>query len=123
MAFGARGKALGTPAMEELAEPNLTVEQCTELADLGATIELCALTCLGALATRSPGVIARAVRTIGAERCTLATDYGQKANVRPAPGFQEFADALLAEGLDEREISRMRRDNPRGRFCNTPDTV
>jgi hypothetical protein len=101
-----------THAMEELAGPNLTVEQCTELADLGATIELCALSCLGALATRPPGEIARAASTIGAERCTLATDYGQKANVRPAPGFQEFADALLADGLDERAIFRMACDNP-----------
>jgi hypothetical protein len=110
--FGRRGKVLVTHAMEELAGPNLTVEQCTELADLGATIELCALTCLGALATRPPGEIARAASTIGAERCTLATDYGQKANVRPAPGFQDFADALLAEGLDERSIRSMACDNP-----------
>ena len=58
------------------------------------------------------GVIAGAARTFGAERCTLATDYGQKANVRPAPGFQDFADALLAEGLDERAIRRMACDNP-----------
>ncbi len=110
--FGRRGKVLVTHAMEELAGPDLTVEQCTELADLGATIELCALTCLGALATRSPGEIAHAAGTIGAERCTLATDYGQKANVRPARGFQDFADALLAEGLDERAIRRMACDNP-----------
>ncbi|HEY4396680.1 MAG TPA: DUF6282 family protein [Acidimicrobiia bacterium] len=110
--FGRRGKVLVTHAMEELAGPNLTVDQCLELADLGATIELCALTCLGALATRSPGEMARAAGTIGAERCTLATDYGQRANVRPAPGFQDFADALLAEGLDERAIRRMACDNP-----------
>jgi hypothetical protein len=32
--------------------------------------------------------------------------------VRPAPGFQEFADALLADGLDERAIFRMACDNP-----------
>jgi Family of unknown function (DUF6282) len=110
--FARRGKVLVTHAMEELAGPNLTVDQCTELADLGATIELCALTCLGALATRTPGAIARAANTIGGDRCTLATDYGQKANLRPAPGFQEFADALLAEGLDERAIRRMACDNP-----------
>jgi hypothetical protein len=92
--------------------PNLAVDQCTELADLGATIELCALTCLCALATRTPDEIGRAANTIGADRCTLATDYGQKANVRPASGFQEFADALLADGLDESAIRRMACDNP-----------
>ncbi len=112
--FGGRGKVLVTHAMEELAGPNLSAEQCVELADLGATIELCALTCLGALATRPPSAIAAAAQTIGAERCTLATDYGQKANVRPAPGFQDFADALLAEGLDDRAIRRMACDNPCG---------
>jgi hypothetical protein len=110
--FGRRGKVVVTHAMEELAGPNLSVEQCVELADLGAMIELCALTCLGALATRPPSTIAAAVSEIGAERCTLATDYGQKANVRPARGFQDFADTLLAEGLDERVIRRMACDNP-----------
>ena len=110
--FGRRGKVVVTHAMEELAGPNLSVEQCIELADLGASIELCALTCLGALATRPPSAIAAAVSAIGADRCTLATDYGQKANVPPAPGFQDFADALLAEGLDERAIRRMACDNP-----------
>ena len=111
--YGGRGNVLVTHAMEELAGPNLSVDQCIELADLGATIELCALTCRGALATRSPSEIAAGVRAIGAERCTLATDYGQKANVRPAPGFQDFADALLADGIEEHAIRRMACDNPR----------
>jgi Family of unknown function (DUF6282) len=110
--FGRRGAVLVTHAMEELAGPNLTVDQCVELAALGATIELCALACLGALATRPVSEIAAAARTIGFERCTLATDYGQKVNVRPADGFQAFADELLAEGLDESAIRRMACENP-----------
>jgi hypothetical protein len=110
--FGRRGTVLVTHALEELAGPNLGVEQCVELADLGATIELCALTCLGALATRSVREIADAARTIGFERCTLATDYGQKVNVRPAEGFQAFADALVVEGLTEGQIRGMACDNP-----------
>lgn len=110
--FGRRGRVLVTHAMEELAGPNLTVDQCVELADLGATIELCALTCLGTLATRPVRVIADAARAIGFERCTLATDYGQKANLRPAEGFQVFADALHVEGLEEDAIRRMACENP-----------
>ncbi|HEY3097086.1 MAG TPA: DUF6282 family protein [Acidimicrobiia bacterium] len=110
--FGRHGSVLVTHAMEELAGPNLTVDQCVELAELGATIELCALTCLGALATRPVGEIAAAARTIGFEHCTLATDYGQKVNVRPAEGFQAFADALFAQGLDEGAIRRMACENP-----------
>jgi len=111
-AFGGRGKVLVTHALEELAGPNLSLEQCVELADLGATIELCALTCLGALATRPPSEMAAAARTIGVERCTLATDFGQKANVPPAEGFQSYADALADEGLSEVELRTMACTNP-----------
>ncbi len=111
-AFGGRGKLLVTHAREELAGPNLTIDQCVELAALGATIELCALTCLGTLATRSPAEIAATARVVGVEHCTLATDYGQKANVPPADGFQQFADALKAAGLKKREIRTMACTNP-----------
>jgi hypothetical protein len=110
--FARRGTVLVTHALEELAGPNLSVEQCVELADLGAHIELCALTCLGALATRPPAEMASAARAIGVERCTLATDYGQKVNVPPADGFQAYADALYEAGIAEGEIRRMACTNP-----------
>jgi hypothetical protein len=35
-----------------------------------------------------------------------------KVNVRPAEGFQAFADALLGEGIVEGSIRRMACDNP-----------
>jgi hypothetical protein len=107
-----RGKLLVTHAMEELAGPNLSIADCTALADLGATIELCAMTCLGALATRPVADIARCVRAVGPERCTLATDYGQKVNPRPAEGFRGFVAELLREGIDERALRRMACANP-----------
>ena len=110
--FARRGKVLVTHALEELAGPNLSVEQCVELADLGAHIELCALTCIGALATRAPADLAAAARVVGVERCTLATDYGQQANERPAAGFQTYADALVDAGLGADEVRRMACTNP-----------
>ncbi len=111
--FAGRGKVVVTHAMEELAGPNLSVEQCVELADLGATIELCALTCLGNIATRSPADIAACARAVGIDRVTLATDYGQKANPRPAEGFAQFAGALADAGLTGDEIRTMACTNPR----------
>ncbi len=51
--FARTGKVVVTHATEDLAGPNLSAAQCRELADLGAWIELCAMTCIGALATRS----------------------------------------------------------------------
>jgi hypothetical protein len=110
--FGDRGRLLVTHAREDLAGPNLTEAQCIALADLGAIIELCAMTCIGALARRPVADLAACARGVGSERCTLATDYGQAVNPHPAAGLQGFADALLAEGLSHAEIRAMACTNP-----------
>jgi hypothetical protein len=112
-AFAPRGRVLVTHAMEELAGPALGVQECVELAQLGAFVELCAMTCIGHFASREVADIAACAREIGAARCTLGTDYGQAANPRPAAGFQAFADALVGEGLSEHDVRRMACDNPR----------
>ena len=110
--FARSGKVLVTHATEDLAGPNLTAAQCRELAGLGAWIELCAMTCIGGLATRTVAEMVETIRAVGVERVTLGTDFGQKINPHPAAGLQTYADALYAEGLTEGEIRRM--------ACNTP---
>lgn len=107
-----RGPVLVTHAMEELAGPDLSVAQCAELAALGAHVELCALTCTGFLATRSPAELAACIRAVGPERVTLGTDFGQARNQHPAAGLQTFADALWAEGITDTELRTMACDNP-----------
>ena len=111
-AFANRGRVLVTHAMEELAGPNLSVAQCAELAAMGAHIELCALTCIGALATRPVAELIACMRAVGVERVTLGTDFGQAVNEPPAVGMQTFADALFDAGLTEAEIRRMACTNP-----------
>jgi Family of unknown function (DUF6282) len=110
--FARRGKVVVTHATEELAGPNLSAAQCRELAGLGAWIELCAMTCIGGLATRTVAEMVETVRTVGVERVTLGTDFGQKINPHPAAGLQTYADALYAEGVSEAEIRRMACDTP-----------
>lgn len=111
-AYAGRGKVLVTHAMEELAGPNLDAAQCAELASLGAHIELCALTCVGALATRPVDDLVACIRAVGVERVTLGTDFGQGLNEPPAAGLQTYADALFAAGLTEADIRRMACTNP-----------
>jgi hypothetical protein len=111
-AFARRGHVVVTHAMEELAGPNLSVGQCVELAELGASIELCALTCIGALATRPVSDLVECIRAVGVDHVTLGTDFGQAVNDPPAAGLQTFADALYAAGLTESEIRRMAVTNP-----------
>ena len=110
--FARRGKVLVTHATEDLAGPNLTPAQCRELADLGAWIELCAMTCIGGLATRTVAAMVETIRKVGVARVTLGTDFGQKINPHPAAGLHTYADALYAEGLSEDDIRRMACDNP-----------
>jgi hypothetical protein len=110
--FARVGKVLVTHATEDLAGPHLTTAQCRELAELGAWIELCALTCIGALATKSVAQMVATIRAVGPERVTLGTDYGQKINPHPAAGLQTYADALWAEGVGESDIRRMACTNP-----------
>jgi hypothetical protein len=110
--FARDGKVLLTHATEDLAGPKLTAEQCRELAELGAWVELCAMTCIGALATRTVPEMVATIRTVGVDRVTLGTDFGQKVNPHPAAGLQTYADALYAEGLTDTEIRRMACTNP-----------
>ncbi len=88
--------------MEDLVGPKLSAPELAELADLGAWIELCALTCVGALATRPVSDLAGAAERVGPARCTLASDYGQAMNVAPVEGLQQFADLMAAEGSERR---------------------
>ncbi len=110
--FATRGTVLVTHATEDLAGPHLSAAQCRELAELGAWIELCAMTCIGALATKSVGEMVATIKAVGPARVTLGTDYGQKINQHPAAGLQTYADALFAEGLTETDIRLMACDNP-----------
>jgi hypothetical protein len=111
-ALGHRGRLIVTHAMEEMAGPDLSIDQCVELAGLGAFIELCGMTCIGAFASRRPAELAACVRAVGPAQCTIATDYGQKVNPRPAEGLQAWADALATEGIEEGDIRRMACANP-----------
>ena len=101
-----------THATEDLAGPKLTSAQCRELAELGAWVELCAMTCIGALATKTVAQMVDTIRAVGVDRVTLGTDFGQQVNPHPAAGLQSYADALFAHGLTETEIRRMACTNP-----------
>jgi len=110
--LGRDQRVLVTHAMEELVGPKLNPTELAELAELGAWIELCALTCVGALASRPVADLAAAVHQVGPDRCTLASDYGQALNAAPVDGLQQFADQLEAEGLTADAIRTMVVENP-----------
>jgi hypothetical protein len=113
--FGRDTQILVTHAGEAAAGPKLTAEQCRELADLGATIELTALSCdhVFGWQGKSPEDMARMVEVIGSERCTLATDYGwSDALPISALGLRDFCERLWSIGMTESQLNTMASKNP-----------
>jgi len=114
--FARAGRVLVTHAGTRSAGPALSPVQCRELAELGATIELTALCCSpvrGNAPDKTVPEMLEMIETIGAERCTLASDYGwSDALPHPAAGLRDFFDALWTQGLGEPQLIRMARDNP-----------
>jgi hypothetical protein len=111
-AFGRRGKLVVTHAMNAGAGPGLTVQECAELGELGALVELAAATCMGG---HGPGVadVVKAIQAIGPEHVVLATDYGWSDQLpHPAVGLHDYVDALYGMGAREDDLRRMTCDNP-----------
>ncbi|GAB2483278.1 DUF6282 family protein [Jatrophihabitans fulvus] len=109
--FGRQGRLLVTHAMQRFAGPQLSVSDCEALADLGATIEFSAHSCMGVPAVF--GHVLAALGRLDRRRVVLATDYGWTTDApRPAPGLRSFLDRLYGDGVGEPLLSTFVRDNP-----------
>jgi hypothetical protein len=110
--FAPRGQVIVTHARQATCQPDLSVDDCVALADLGAIIEFSAITFLGVYASRTIEEIVAAIRAVGVDRCVASTDFGQEKNPHPAAGLQLMADALVSDGLVDADVRRM--------MCETP---
>jgi hypothetical protein len=95
----------------------MSVAQMQEAAKTGAFIEIVyvhSLTIpeLGRKAAYSQADVAEAIRKVGAESIILSTDMGQVGIPLPPDGLAAFAAALRAEGISERDLDRMMKENP-----------
>jgi hypothetical protein len=106
--MGAR-KVLVTHA--EFPSQNLSADEQSELAKMGALIEHCFTTMHTGKAPWE-GVIA-SIRKVGPEHCVLSTDLGQTINPPVAEGFAMFAQRMLDAGFRVAELRRMTVENPR----------
>jgi hypothetical protein len=114
-AFGSSGRVVVTHAGEELAGPNLSLSETVALAELGATIELTALTCLPYKhsAGRSIADVAGTIRAVGIGRVILGSDLGFNDQLpHPAQGYMDYVDRLWEEGVEESALRRMCCENP-----------
>ena len=56
--------------------------------------------------------VADAVRQVGAASIVLSTDMGQVGIMLPPDGMAGFAAALKAQGITDRELDLMMKQNP-----------
>ena len=92
--------------------PKLAMGLLEELVRLGAMAEFgyCTVSPMWGYATIQEKVAA--IRRLGASRCVLMSDTGQRHNPMPAEALRIFAQSLFEAGISEEEIRTMIVDNP-----------
>jgi hypothetical protein len=92
--------------------PNLSLEKQSALAEMGAYLELCLYSAMPISGRVTLAGFAESIRTVGANRIVLGTDFGQPFHPMPAEGMRIFCNGLLAAGMEKRDIEIMIKDNP-----------
>ena len=105
-------KIVVTHPLTQRFGPTMSIEDQNTLAKKGAYIEHCFVATMPAHDKLDPLVIAEAIKTVGAKRCILSTDFGQDHNPPPVEGMRMMISTMLKLGLTESEIHTMVKTNP-----------
>jgi hypothetical protein len=93
--------------------PNLDLDTVEEVARLGAMPEFGYCTISPAWQYAAPEKIVAAVRRVGASRCLLVSDTGQRHNPMPSEALRVFAQTVFEKGVSEPDVVTMTTRNPR----------
>jgi hypothetical protein len=92
--------------------PDLDLPTIEELVRLGAMPEFGYCTISPAWHYAVPERIVEAVTRVGASRCLLVSDTGQRHNPLPSEALRVFAQTVFEKGLSEQDVRAMTADNP-----------
>jgi hypothetical protein len=92
--------------------PALDLDTLEELGRLGAMPEFGYCTVSPAWQYAAPEKIVEAVRRVGASRCLLVSDTGQRHNPMPSEALRAFAQTIFEKGVAENDIYAMIARNP-----------
>jgi hypothetical protein len=92
--------------------PNLDLETLEEVARLGAMPEFGYCTVSPAWQYASVDKLVRSIERIGASRCLLVSDTGQRHNPLPSEALRIFAQTVFERGVAQEAVTRMITDNP-----------
>jgi Family of unknown function (DUF6282) len=109
-----------THAMADV--PGLSLENMQTAAQMGAFLELAFVNDLMGENAADEGhknwhqvsinQMVTAIKLIGAEHFILSTDLGRKSDPLPAVGYELFVKKLIDQGISQREIDLMMKENP-----------
>ena len=92
--------------------PNLDLDTLEEVARMGAMPEFGYCTVSPAWQYAAPEKIVQSVERIGASRCLLVSDTGQRHNPLPSEALRIFAQTIFEKGVPAEEVTRMITHNP-----------
>ena len=77
-----------------------------------AYLEHCYVACMEKHDNLDPVFIKDSIKKVGANRCLMATDFGQIHNPSPVNGMKSFINSMIEEGVSLDEIYLMCKYNP-----------
>ena len=92
--------------------PNLDIPTIEELARLGAMPEFGYCTVSPAWQYAAPDKIVEAISRVGASRCLLVSDTGQRHNPMPHEALRIFGQTLFEKGVSSEDVTTMIATNP-----------
>jgi len=92
--------------------PDLSMEKQALLAEQGAYIELCLYSAMPISGRVTAAGFAETIKTVGAKRVILGTDFGQPFHPTPAEGMRIFCNNLMAVGIEKSDVEIMIKKNP-----------
>jgi hypothetical protein len=92
--------------------PNLDIPTLEEIVRLGGMPEFGYCTVSPAWQYASPNKVAEAIGRVGASRCLLVSDTGQRHNPLPSEALRIFAQTVYEKGVCAEDIEKMIARNP-----------
>src|SRR5207248_4445129 len=92
--------------------PNLDMPTLEEVVRLGGMPEFGYCTVSPAWQYASPDKIVEAVGRVGASRCLLVSDTGQRHNPMPSEALRVFSQTIFEKGVSEDDVALMIQRNP-----------
>ena len=93
--------------------PNLDIDTLEEVARLGGMPEFGYCTVSPSWQYASPDKVANAIQRIGASRCLLVSDTGQRHNPIPSEALRIFGQAVFEKGVSEDDVMTLISKNPK----------